>query len=35
MPGSGKAAGHDYSKVFVVVSEGDCGVVDGVSRDRF
>ena len=34
MPGPKKIAGHDHSEVFVVISGGDSGVVDGVSRDR-
>ena len=34
MPGPRKLAGHDHSKVFVVNSGGDFGVVDGVNRDR-
>ena len=33
MPGPRKLAGHDHSKVFVVNSGGDFGVVDGVSRN--
>ena len=34
MPGPRKNADHDHSEVFVVVSGGDPGVVDSVSKDR-
>ena len=34
MPGLRKVVGHAHSKVFVVVSREDSGVVDDVSRDK-